>query len=330
MNKNNLISIFAGNTSELGDGKTIGISYTDTNWRNNLNREKGFVTGIVDTIEFNTLNKQTTLIATTIAEIFLNRMKTIHPVISTSAIHTTNFISELISDSFAFGNFLFPKEIQTKNIKNGALTVEKFSWYAFETNHLEVKEANSTHDLSMFVEATFNDNTGKTIYYGADITEATMNMNELVDPQSTNNLVNCKYVQDRCSEIFINNLFKNHNNEAVTDLTNTVWLMKDNISYLIPPTSTLYLERVFNINFKTTYRSNEIECKNLRMQENEHKISYENSNNSTSYIAYKGVESGGTGWNDNGFKNIAIIGGVDVTDASLIEWFYANANLVKH
>lgn len=112
---------------------------------------------------------------------------------------------------------------------------------------------------------------------------------------------------------------------AVTDLTNTSWVIND--SYSIP--STVSSSKEFYINFtiegdlsfvgidfwksvtvgSTTYTDN---------------IIYDNGSGTNPYVAI----NGGATWQDNSYKTVHISGGTDATNSSLISWFEANATKI--
>lgn len=328
--ENNLIKMFAENTDEMGDGRIIGIAYNDLDWRNNTICKNGFLSGIVTPLVYNTINKQSSLMASVFAKILLNRLKntnlikvsnveqTINGITFTpnddgsitlngtctgyTTIYKINTVSQgfvlekgayytfylggakkgiscmlhglgqnpsfsgsekdketflytgetftsgyleilvsngatfndykvypmvvegtslneyvpyldfsntfittdltknnknsyleyieyLIEYSFEKENFLFQKEIQRSNIKDYDITGDRFNLMSLQQKF--VKEAGCTYDLIT----------------GADLSGAKIELTVPINENSENNIVNCKYVQDRCYEIFMNNLF---------------------------------------------------------------------------------------------------------------------------
>lgn len=130
-NDKNKIRIFAEEATELSQDN-LGLVYSDDAWKENTGmiRSRGAITGIASSQEYNTALRQSSLLATILAEIIAERYD----------VEVTNDFTEVegnfqtyesyitnLASKFTKENFLFVDEVCTDHIKDYNITTSKIA-----------------------------------------------------------------------------------------------------------------------------------------------------------------------------------------------------------
>lgn len=131
LHENNKIVVFGKNMA-VGTASTnpsIGSARTDISWKSSTNRTNGSIVGIAGSIDYNTALRQTSFMATILAEAIMNRFSEASVEFGTGD-KTGDELENLIANwgaKFSPANFLQEKEVKTKHIETSAVTTEKIA-----------------------------------------------------------------------------------------------------------------------------------------------------------------------------------------------------------
>ena len=148
LHENNKISVFGKNIAvgTTSTNASVGSAMSDVSWKSATNRMNGSVEGIASSIDYNTALRQSSFMATILAEAIMNRFSEASVEFGTED-KTGDALENAIANwgaKFSPTNFLQANEVQTKHLDDGAVTTEKISANAVTTE--KVVDKNITSD----------------------------------------------------------------------------------------------------------------------------------------------------------------------------------------
>ena len=142
-NDNNKLRVFAENASTTSDETKSGSVFTDDYWNNSQTRANGVKEGIASSKDFNTALRQSSLMATTLAEIIASRYNKKVTADLENTIDTYNTFDAYVSalaGLFNKNNLILEDEILSKHIADEQILSQHIANSQILSKHIKNKE----------------------------------------------------------------------------------------------------------------------------------------------------------------------------------------------